>query len=201
MNRSRVAYMNNPAAERAQYQSDVDTTMTLLKFERADGVIGTLNWFAVHGTSMNYHNRLISGDNKGYAAYLVEQQHGTRYTGKPEFVAAFAQSNAGDVTPNLNLNNTGPGKTDTESTRIIGARQAREAEKLLEQAAEPIQGPIVDLPRFVDFSRLVVYGCVHRRGRAADLPVGVRLLVRGRLGRRRRRPSALSRGHDRDLAR
>src|SRR5262245_53440654 len=47
VNRSRVAYMNNPADERAKYSSDVDTTMTLLKFVRDDGVVGTLNWFAV----------------------------------------------------------------------------------------------------------------------------------------------------------
>jgi neutral ceramidase len=158
VNRSRVAYMNNPAEERAKYQSDVDTTMTLLKLVRDDGPIGTLNWFAVHGTSMNYHNKLISGDNKGYAAYAVEQAHGTRYTGKPEFVAAFAQSNAGDVTPNLNLNNTGPGKTDFESTRIIGARQARAAEKLFEAAREPLHGPIEFRHEFVDFSQLDVAG-------------------------------------------
>lgn len=170
VNRSRVAYMNNPAAERARYTSDVDTTMTLLKFERADGLIGTLNWFAVHGTSMNYHNKLISGDNKGYAAYAVEQRHGTRYTGKPEFVAAFAQSNAGDVTPNLNLNNTGPGKTDTESTRIIGARQAREAERLLAQAGESLRGPIAVSHRFVDFSRLVVAGEFTGAGRQRTCP-------------------------------
>jgi neutral ceramidase len=158
VNRSRVAYMNNPAAERARYPTDVDATMTLLKFVRADGPVGALNWFAVHGTSMNYHNKLISGDNKGYAAYAVEQRHGTRYMGRPEFVAAFAQSNAGDVTPNLNLNNTGPGKTDTESTRIIGTRQAREAEKLLDRAAEPLRGPIAVRHEFVDFSRLAVGG-------------------------------------------
>jgi neutral ceramidase len=156
VNRSRVAYMNNPAAERALYASDVDTTMTLLKFVRDDGPIGTLNWFAVHGTSMNFHNKLISGDNKGYVAYAVEQAHGTRYTGKPEFVAAFAQSNAGDVTPNLNLNNTGPGQTDVESTRIIGARQARAAEKLSAQAREPLHGPIKFRHVFVDFSQLAV---------------------------------------------
>jgi neutral ceramidase len=156
VNRSRVAYMNNPAAERAQYQSDVDTTMTLLKMVCDDGPIGTLNWFAVHGTSMNYFNKLISGDNKGYAAYALERAHGTRYTGKAEFVAAFAQSNAGDVTPNLNLNNTGPGKTDVESTRIIGARQAREADKLLDEAREPLRGPIEFRLAFVDFSRLAV---------------------------------------------
>jgi neutral ceramidase len=156
VNRSRVAYMNNPAQERAKYSSDVDTTMTLLKFVRDDGPIGALNWFAVHGTSMNYYNKLISGDNKGYAAYAMEQAHGTRYTGKPEFVAAFAQSNAGDVTPNLNLNNTGPGKTDVESTQIIGARQARVAEKLFAQAAEALRGPVDCRHEFVDFSQLTV---------------------------------------------
>jgi neutral ceramidase len=156
VNRSRVAYMNNPAEERAKYESDVDTTMTLLKFIRDDGPIGALNWFAVHGTSMNYYNKLISGDNKGYAAYAMEQEHETRYTGKPEFVAAFAQSNAGDVTPNLNLNNTGPGKTDVESTRIIGSRQARVATRLFDQAQEAIRGPIEFRHEFVDFSRLEV---------------------------------------------
>jgi neutral ceramidase len=155
-NRSRVGYMNNPPEERAKYRSDVDTTMTLLQFVRDDGPIGMLNWFAVHGTSMNYYNKLTSGDNKGYAAYAVEQAHGTRYTGKPEFVAAFAQTNSGDVTPNLNLNNTGPGKTDVESTRIIGARQARMAERLFEQAKESLAGPIEVRHVFVDFSQLAV---------------------------------------------
>jgi neutral ceramidase len=169
-NRSRVAYMNNQADERARYANDVDPTMTLLKFVRDDGVVGTINWFAVHGTSMNYHNRLISGDNKGYAAYAVEQRHGTRYTGKPEFVAAFAQSNAGDVTPNLNLNNTGPGKTDTESTRIIGARQARAAEAILAQAAEPIRGPVAVRHEFVDFSQLVVENEFTGAGRQRTCP-------------------------------
>jgi neutral ceramidase len=158
VNRSRVAYMNNPAAERAKYAQDVDTTMTLLKFVRDAGPIGALNWFAVHGTSMNYFNKLISGDNKGYAAYAMEQAHGTRYAGKPEFVAAFAQSNAGDVTPNLNLNNTGPGKTDVESTRIIGERQARIAERLFAEAQEALRGPIDVRHAFVDFSQLTVTG-------------------------------------------
>lgn len=31
------------------------------------------SWFAVHCTSMNFTNTLISGDNKGYAAYLMEK--------------------------------------------------------------------------------------------------------------------------------
>jgi neutral ceramidase len=119
---------------------------------------------------MNYHNKLISGDNKGYAAYAVEQRHGTRYTGKPEFVAAFAQSNCGDVTPNLNLNNTGPGQTDAESTRVIGARQARATEELLARAAEPLRGPIVVRHAFVDFSRLVVEGAFTGAGPQRTCP-------------------------------
>jgi neutral ceramidase len=158
VNRSRVAYMNNPAQERAKYQNYVDTGMTQLTFVRDDGPLGVLNWFAVHPTSMNYYNKLISGDNKGYAAYAMEERHGTRYTGKAEFVAAFAQSNCGDVTPNLNLNNTGPGKTDVESTRIIGERQVRTAEKLFEQAKEPIRGPIEVRHAFINFSNLTVVG-------------------------------------------
>jgi neutral ceramidase len=169
-NRSRVAYANNPAEERAKYRSDVDTTMTLLKFVRDDGPIGAINWFAVHGTSMNYYNKLISGDNKGYAAYAMEQAHGTRYTGKPEFVAAFAQSNAGDVTPNLSLDNTGPGKNDTESTRIIGARQARVAEQLFAHAKETIRGPIEFRHAFIDFSNLAVSGEFTRAGPQRTCP-------------------------------
>lgn len=37
-------------------------------------LLGILNWFAVHPTSMNYTNTLIPGDNKGYASYLMEQR-------------------------------------------------------------------------------------------------------------------------------
>jgi hypothetical protein len=37
-----------------------------------DGCVVT-SWFAVHGTSMNNTNGLISGDNKGYAEFLMEQ--------------------------------------------------------------------------------------------------------------------------------
>ena len=31
------------------------------------------SWFAVHCTSMNNTNGLISGDNKGHASYLMEK--------------------------------------------------------------------------------------------------------------------------------
>lgn len=47
--------------------------MTLLKFVDEEwGPAGSFNWFATHGTSMSRTNSLISGDNKGAAARLME---------------------------------------------------------------------------------------------------------------------------------
>jgi hypothetical protein len=80
------------------------------RLSHADGTdLGTLNWFSVHGTSMNNTNKLIklvilrfyvviilvySGDNKGYAGYLFEQlMNGNTSVVPPglgSFVAAFA---------------------------------------------------------------------------------------------------------------
>ncbi|MCH7959579.1 MAG: neutral/alkaline non-lysosomal ceramidase N-terminal domain-containing protein, partial [Candidatus Hydrogenedentes bacterium] len=122
-NRSMPAYLNNPADERARYAGPTDTDMTLLKFVDATGATGTLNWFAVHPTSMTYNNRLISGDHKGNASYEFEKREGTTYASTSDFVAAFAQSNCGDVTANLNLDNTGPGEDEFETTHIIAERQ------------------------------------------------------------------------------
>ena len=57
-----------------RYQYNTDHNMTLLKMVSATGdELGMFNWFAVHGTSMNNTNVLISGDNKGAASYLFEQ--------------------------------------------------------------------------------------------------------------------------------
>lgn len=155
-NRSAVAYRNNPADEQKQYKTPVDTTMTLLKFTRGDDAIGTLNWFAVHPTSVNFFYKLTTSDNKGYAAYVVEQAHRQRQPEQGEFVAAFANSNCGDATPNLNLDATGPGRNDLESCAIMGRRQADAALRLAEAAREELSGPIDVRHAFVDFSQIVV---------------------------------------------
>ena len=62
INRSAYAYLANPAEERAQYEYDVDKTITMLRFQRADGLnLGVLAWHAVHGTSMLENNTHVSG--------------------------------------------------------------------------------------------------------------------------------------------
>jgi neutral ceramidase len=106
INRSPFAYLANPKAERDRYGDDVDKTMTLLKFTRAsDGKsIGILNWFPVHGTSLLGNQTLIAGDNKGVAAYLLEQDmeaNAEDANAALGFVAGFSQANVGDTTPNI----------------------------------------------------------------------------------------------------
>jgi neutral ceramidase len=102
INRSPTSYLLNPEEERAQYNADTDKNMLLLKMVGDDGSnIGVLNWFAVHGTSMNNTNTLVNGDNKGYASYLLEKDYNKgSLPGMGPFVAAFAATNLGDVSPN-----------------------------------------------------------------------------------------------------
>ncbi|KAI7786068.1 neutral ceramidase [Diaporthe eres] len=101
--RSPSAYNNNPAAERALYNSPTDTTLTMLRFQRAsDGLnMGVLTWYPVHGTSMYGNNTHVAGDNKGVAAYLLEQAVQSGGTVADGFVAGFSQANVGDTTPNV----------------------------------------------------------------------------------------------------
>jgi neutral ceramidase len=105
INRSPTSYALNPDA--ADYAANTDLNMLLLSVTGgADGLepLGALNWFAVHGTSLNNTNRLLSGDNRGYASYAVEQRlnGASEHTapGRGPFVAAFASTNLGDVSPN-----------------------------------------------------------------------------------------------------
>lgn len=156
VNRSVIAYRENPQSERDRYSENTNTAMTLLKFVGHDGALGMINWYALHPTAMNYYNRLISGDHKGYASLQMEKREGTRYAAASDFVAAFAQSDPGDVTPNINLDNTGPGATDVETTRIMGERQLGVAQRLFDEATEALVGAIDSRRIYVDLSDYAV---------------------------------------------
>lgn len=157
-NRSAVAYAQNPEAERARYANDTDKEMSLLKFETQDGIIGALSWFAVHPTSLTYNQLLVSADHKGVASFEMERRARERGDTGDGFVAAFAQSNCGDVTGNLNLDNTGPGTDEYDSARIIGERQLDVAMALLDSASEPLSGGVDYRLTAVDFTDLDVGG-------------------------------------------
>ncbi|TGL55314.1 alkaline ceramidase [Leptospira kemamanensis] len=154
-NRSVEAYDKNPASERNYYPSNVDQTMTLLKLVAADGrELGMLNWFAVHPTNVGPTNKLIGGDNKGLASYLFEKTKGTNYQANQTFVAAFAQSNSGDVTPNL----WGPadGVNDYVRQNIIANKQFQKALSLYQSANTLVSGSVDFRHTYVNFSNLYV---------------------------------------------
>lgn len=177
INRSPTSYLLNPQEERDDYpDGDTDKMMLLLKFvaKQDSKVIGVLNWFSVHATSMNNTNTLVSGDNKGRASYVLEKQINGRdaLPGMGPFVAAFASTNLGDVSPNtagpkcidtgLPCDGTsstcngrcekciafGPGTNGDifESTQIIGDNQAKMASTLMDAAT-----PQTALSASVDF--------------------------------------------------
>ena len=61
---------------------------------------GVLTWYPVHPTSAYQNNTHVNGDNKGVAAYLLEQSLKTDANMAPGAIAAFSQSNVGDTSPN-----------------------------------------------------------------------------------------------------
>jgi neutral ceramidase len=168
-NRSPTAFARNPEADRAVFPLGIDPQTTLLRFERDGRVTGAINWFATHGTSMTNTNQLISSDNKGYAAYHWERLvEGVDYLGDPaavNFVAAFAQTNAGDMSPNLNHRpGSGPTEDEFENTRIIGKRQYEAAARLSTQQAPPAAGGVDYRLAYIDLSdvSVVADGAQHR---------------------------------------
>lgn len=109
INRSLFSYLANPEEERSKYNisseddGSVEKDITLLKFQRvSDGKnIGVLTWFPTHGTSLYGNNTIITGDNKGVAAYLFEKTVAEDSDAADGFVAGFSQANVGDTSPNV----------------------------------------------------------------------------------------------------
>jgi neutral ceramidase len=158
-NRAVPAYNNNPAGEKAQYSSNTDKAMTLLKFVALDGEeIGTLNWYAVHPDSIGPDNHLISADNKGWAAYLFEKDKGTNYQASKTFVAAFAQTNAGDVTPNIGYSQAPRHVTFAQNPSLKNAvlKQYNKAQALYNNASEELSGSVDFRHEWVDTRTLYV---------------------------------------------
>ncbi|KDO35654.1 hypothetical protein SPRG_18816 [Saprolegnia parasitica CBS 223.65] len=160
VNRSIDAYNANPAAERALYEHDTDKEMVLWRLDGLDGFpIGMINWFAVHPTSMGSWFTLITGDNKGYAAHAFEREHGNNHLlDRPRsFVAAFAQSNEGDVSPNI----CGPrhcGNQEDDLSRMVQVAEAQLAtarQLYLEAASSPaIAGAVKCVHQYVDYNAI-----------------------------------------------
>ncbi|MEM6991424.1 MAG: neutral/alkaline non-lysosomal ceramidase N-terminal domain-containing protein [Myxococcota bacterium] len=162
-NRSLEAYNKNPDVDKAgpgDAPNALDRTMRMIRFERGDGTpVGSVNFFAVHCTSVHSDNTAIHFDNKGYAAKFVEEEMAGR--GHAGYVAAFAQGATGDVTPNFRYFKEKPwmrGKfvDDDESARFNGRIQADQALLLLEEEGEVMPDRMAAAHAFTDFSDVEV---------------------------------------------
>lgn len=163
-NRAPTSYQENPEAERAQYAYPFDTTMTLLKLESDTGTpMGMVNWFPLHGVSMSNRNKLISGDNKGVASYLFEQAQGTDYRSDDTFVAAFAQANEGDVSPNIDQVEDDPSADDFARTWAAGQKQFIKAKELYQRATTTLAEGIDYRMTYVNMSKVVIEGDPKKR--------------------------------------
>jgi neutral ceramidase len=157
-NRSPIAYNNNPEDERARYDSNTDKEMLLIKFVKKNGKeIGCLNWYAIHPTNRGNKNTLISGDNKGYASYLFEKERGTDILKQETFVAAFANSNCGDVSGNVQY-----GLPDLihdfMHMQEFGEKQYQKAKELYDSANEELNGNIDYRHTHVNMSKVQIEG-------------------------------------------
>jgi neutral ceramidase len=158
INRSPQAFVMNSEAERGEFTNsrgefiDTDKRFVQLSLVRPDGrAIGVINWFGVHPTILGPNLPLVGSDHKGYASLGFERIMGTRYdaaAGKDTFVAAFAQTNEGDASPNLFIMERpfpdptrGGGRDEYETNAIIGTKQLAKALELFEQGA-PLRGPV-----------------------------------------------------------
>ncbi|WP_433755580.1 neutral/alkaline ceramidase [Nocardia sp. CA-135398] len=171
-NRSRVAFELNPAEEKAEFPNAIDPTITVLRLQQGGRDVGAITWFATHGTSLTDRNTLIAADNKGYASYRWEHDEmGVRYLdGQPGFIAAFPQTNAGDMTPNLDLVKFHPGGP-TDSNRancaLIGERQYQAGRAAFAAARPMASGGVDAVLRYVDMSEVSIDGAYIPDGKSA----------------------------------
>lgn len=155
-NRSREAFELNPAEDKQYYPEAIDPKVTVMKLTRGGGEIGAITWFATHGTSMNDKNRLIAPDNKGLASYKWEHvEKGDVYLDdRITFVAAFSQTNAGDMTPNLAVKKghpSGPTEDGPTNNDIIAQRQYEACKEAFASAKPLGEGGLRFAFSWIDF--------------------------------------------------
>jgi neutral ceramidase len=146
INRSPPAFKLNSAAERFAFSDNngepIDNNKRFVQLNMVRdnaSAVGVINWFGVHPTILGSDLSLVSGDHKGFASLGLERIMNTQYglngalnfEGKKDnFVAAFAQTDEGDSSPNIFIAERpfpdptrGGGVDSYDSNRIAGTKQ------------------------------------------------------------------------------
>ena len=166
-NRSPFAYDNNPPDEKARYTSNTDKEILLIKFVKNNGKeIGCLNWYPIHPTNRGNKNKLITGDNKGYASILFENEKGMNIHDNETFIAAFANSNCGDVSGNVKFG-VPDLVHDFAHMQENGDKQYKKAREIYNSANVQLTGEVDYRHTHVDMSKVHIEGTNHRTYPAA----------------------------------
>lgn len=150
-NRSIKAYNRNRDVDPLPFEKRhlaVDRGMTLLKIVGEDGKeIGSINWFAIHTTSLSNNFYRVCSDNKGYGSKYLEEDYARA---NPGYLGVFAQGNCGDVSPKWIFNPRHPfqrGKyegrypDDLKSAKHSGYLQFKKAKEIIDSIpTDPFQG-------------------------------------------------------------
>jgi neutral ceramidase len=157
VNRSMDAFRANVDAATA---SPINPEMTLLRVDKGGVPAGLVSWFSVHNTSLTRDNRLVSSDHKGYAAHLFEKSQGTvqPFENPTKFVAAFANGDEGDQSPNIGPGFKGVGSGDEwYAMRLIGEREYGAAAAIFGSSQlASVAGPVDFRHSFVQMPGLLV---------------------------------------------
>lgn len=153
--------------------------MTQLRFvDDENNYMGVINWYAVHPTSMNNTNKLVTSDNVGFASILLEREmNPDAMPGQGQFVAAFASANLGDSSPNTagpkcefsgkpcdllssscpsdegHCFASGPGKDQFDSCKMIATKLFEGAKNILRNGpGREVTGEISFIHQFINMS-------------------------------------------------
>ena len=167
-NRSLAAYNLNKDVTPLPFEKRnqaVNREMTLLHFEGENKQpLGSINWFGVHATNISNDKKMINADNKGYAATFLEEYYAAQ---NKNYVGAFGQGSAGDVTPKFIYNPKlkaqrgyweGKFPDDVQSAKYNGELQFKKAKELIEgeQQHEIKNSEIHCALRYFDFSNIKI---------------------------------------------
>eukprot|EP01080_Neovahlkampfia_damariscottae_P005587 gene5587-9403_t len=185
INRSPGSYFKNPESERRKYKDgNTDKTMRILKFvDIQNKPLGVIAWFSVHAASLPSSNKLISGDNKGFASYLFERKVNSEIyenyqPGNNSFIASFPEAPSGDSSANTggafcpngdeceyhsdcegkayNCLGRGPTNDTMKNMKIIGGKQFEKAYELFNSASLEVKGSIDFVHNFVEMSKVKI---------------------------------------------
>ncbi len=153
-NRSMPAFSLNPADDRRHFPEHIDPQVTAVRLKQGGRTIGEITWFATHGTSLTDANFQIGPDNKGYASYLAEQR-------TDGLISAHAQTNAGDMTPNLwvrKMHPGGPTSNNRTNRVLIGRRQDDAGQRALAGSRAMTRTGVSTATRYLNLDDLHISG-------------------------------------------